>query len=576
MTTLVGVFYGGTLKIYAVNLVRLLCIFMLYNQCYNIHEYIRRDELLMIRINEVKLSIDEDISLLKSKVAKQLRINPQDIVDYSIYKESIDARKKNEIYFVYVIDVNVKNEVQVLSKNKNIRISPDYSYKSVEEGKNRLDNPPIIIGSGPAGMFAALLLAQRGYRPILLERGSDVDTRTEDVEKFWKERKLNLDSNVQFGEGGAGTFSDGKLTTRIKDIRCRKILEEFVLAGAPEEILYSYKPHIGTDILKNVVKNIRQDIISLGGQVRFQSKVTDIIIENSIVKGVEINGSERLYTSEIILAIGHSARDTYEMLFDRGIKIRQKPFSIGVRIEHPQSLINLSQYKQHAEHPRLGAADYRLTYQCKNGRAAYTFCMCPGGTVVAAASEFNTVVTNGMSEYARDEQNANSALLVQINTEDFGSEHPLAGVEFQRKWERAAFELGGKDYCAPAQLVKDFIEDKESEKLGAVIPSYSPNAKLTNLKGCLPDYVTESMREAIIAMNKRLDGFAMDDAIMTGVETRSSAPIRIERDVESMESVNVKGLYPIGEGGGYAGGIISAAVDGIKAAEKIISKYRSS
>lgn len=528
----------------------------------------------MIRVNEVKLSIDEDIKTLGNKIAKKLRISPQEIIDFKIYKESIDARKRNEINFAYIVDVNVQNEDRVLSKNKNVQKSPDLSYKDATSGDNELLNRPVIIGTGPAGMFAGLILAQRGYKPILLERGQDVDTRTKDVYEFWNNRKLNLESNVQFGEGGAGTFSDGKLTTRIKDIRCRKVLEEFVNAGAPEEILYSYKPHIGTDILKSVVKNIRQSIIDLGGEVRFGSKVTDVFIENGRIAGVEINESRTLDVQEVILAVGHSARDTYEMLNSRKVKIRQKPFSIGVRIEHPQPLINKSQYKRQAEHPRLGAADYRLTYQSKNGRAVYTFCMCPGGTVVAAASEADTVVTNGMSEYARDKNNANSALLVQINTEDFESDHPLAGVEFQRKWEQAAFEIGGGDYGAPAQLVGDFLLDKTSEKLGVVKPSYLPNIKLTNLKKCLPQYVVESMREAIIEMDKKLKGFALPDALMTGVETRSSAPIRIEREEESMESVNVAGLYPIGEGGGYAGGIISAAVDGIKAAEKIIYKYK--
>lgn len=528
----------------------------------------------MIRVNEVKLSIDEDMKVIKNKIAKQLRINPQEIIDYTIFKESIDARKRNEISFVYIVDVNVANEDKILSRNKSLRKSPDTGYNNVESGYKEMENPPVIIGSGPAGIFTALILAKRGYNPILLERGQDVETRTCDVEKFWKNGELNIESNVQFGEGGAGTFSDGKLTTRSKDMRSRKALEEFVLAGAPEEILYSYKPHIGTDVLKGVVKNIREKIVDLGGEIRFGSKVTDIFIENGQIIGVEVNKKESIKAQTVVLAIGHSARDTYEMLYSRGVQIRQKPFSIGVRIEHPQELINESQYKKQAEHPRLGAADYRLTYQSKNGRAVYTFCMCPGGTVVAASSEQYTVVTNGMSEYARDQVNANSALLVQINTSDFESDHPLAGVAFQRKWERAAFELGGKDYCAPAQLVKDFLLDQDSEKLGDVNPSYLPKITLTNLKNCLPDYVVESMKEAILEMDKKLKGFALSDAIMTGVETRSSAPIRIERDSETMESTNVSGLYPIGEGGGYAGGIISAAIDGIKTAERIIEKYK--
>jgi len=527
----------------------------------------------MIRVKEIKLSIDENIESLKDKIARKIRVNPEEIINFDIFRESIDARK-NEINFVYTVDVKLKNEKKILNKNKGLERSPDIRYKDVESGFQKLSNAPVIIGTGPAGMFAGLILAQRGYRPILLERGNDVDTRTEDVRKFWSYKKLNPESNVQFGEGGAGTFSDGKLTTRIKDIRCKKILEEFVLAGAPDEILYSFKPHIGTDILKTVVKNIRENIIELGGEVRFGSKVTDIFIEDGRIKGVEINNSIKLNTEVVILAIGHSARDTYEMLYSRGVKIRQKPFSIGVRIEHPQSLINKVQYKKYAEHPRLGAADYRLTYQSKNGRAVYTFCMCPGGTVVAAASEYNTVVTNGMSEYARDKENANSALLVQIDTEDFSSEHPLAGVEFQRKWERLAFQLGGRDYSAPIQLVEDFLLDRTSNNIGGVIPTYSPNVRLSNLKECLPSYVVDSLREGIIEMDKPLKGFALPDAIMTGVETRSSAPIRIERNPETMESVNMLGLYPIGEGAGYAGGIISAGVDGIKAAEKIIKKFK--
>jgi len=528
----------------------------------------------MIRVNEVKLSLDENIKSLKNKIAKKLRISPQEIISYSIYKESIDARKKNEISLVYTVDVEVQNEDKVLSKKKGLRKSPNITYSEVKTGEHILTSRPVIIGTGPAGLFAGIILAQRGFKPILLERGQDVDTRTNDVDEFWRKRKLNPESNVQFGEGGAGTFSDGKLTNRTKDLRYRKVLEEFVNAGAPEEILYSYKPHIGTDNLKTVVKNIRQGIIELGGEIRFGNKVTDIIIKDGKIVGIEINNSEKLDTQVLVLAIGHSARDTYEMLNNRNIKIRQKPFSMGVRIEHPQSLINNSQYKQYAEHPRLGAADYKLTYQSRNGRAVYTFCMCPGGAVVAAASEVETVVTNGMSEYARDKTNANSALLVQINTDDFESDHPLAGVEFQRKWERAAFELGGGNYNAPAQLVKDFLMDKASVKIGNVNPSYFPDVKLTNLKKCLPEYVVESMKEAIMEMDKKLNGFALPDAIMTAVETRSSAPIRIERTEDTMESVNVSGLYPIGEGAGYAGGIISSAVDGIKAAEMIIKKHR--
>ncbi len=529
----------------------------------------------MIRVNEVKLSVDEDIKELKYKITKKLGINPQEVIDYTIFKESIDARKRDGVKFVYIVDVKVQDEGRVLRKNKNLQKSPNLEYVDVKAGNEVLLNPPVVIGTGPAGMLAGLILARRGYKPILLERGQDVERRSATVEEFWKNRKLNTESNIQFGEGGAGTFSDGKLTTRIKDnMRCRKVLEEFISAGAPAEILYAYKPHIGTDILKTVVKNIRQKIIDLGGEVRFNSKVTDIIRENGNIIGIQINNDEELPAKAVVLAIGHSARDTYAMLNARDVKIKQKPFAIGVRIEHPQTLINKAQYKQQVEHPRLGVADYKLSYQSKNGRGVYTFCMCPGGTVVAAASEENTVVTNGMSEYARNKENANSALLVQIKVTDFESEDPLAGVEFQRKWEKAAFELGGGDYSAPAQLVADFLLDKPSEKLGDVKPSYLPEIKLADLKKCLPDYVVEAMREAILEMDKKIPGFALPDAVLTGVETRSSAPIRIEREKETMESVNVAGLYPIGEGSGYAGGIISATVDGIKVAEKIIGKYK--
>ncbi len=528
----------------------------------------------MIRVSEVKLAVEEDLGLLKEKIAKKLSISPLQIIDFRVFKESLDARKKNEISFVYIVDVQVEDEAKVLRRNKNVQKSPHLSYQEAKTGDKILHHRPIVIGTGPAGMFCGLLLAQRGYQPILLERGQDVDTRAKDVAEFWRHGKLSSESNVQFGEGGAGTFSDGKLTARTKDFRSQKVLEEFVSAGAPPEILYAYKPHIGTDILKSVVKNMREQIIALGGEVRFGSKVTDFCLKNGQITGIKINNTELLNSDVVVLAIGHSARDTYERLFVSGIQLKQKPFSIGVRIEHPQALINQAQYGQKAECSRLGAADYRLTYQSKLGRAVYTFCMCPGGTVVAAASEAGTVVTNGMSEYAIDQLNANSALLVQINTADFASDHPLAGVEFQRKWEKAAFEQGGANYSAPVQRVEDFLLDRPTVRLGKVQPSYLPAVKCTELKDCLPEYVLAAMREAIVELDKKLRGFALPDAIMTGVETRSSAPLRIERNSASMESINIKGLFPIGEGAGYAGGIISASVDGLKAAEKIISSYK--
>ena len=430
---------------------------------------------------------------------------------------------------------------------------------------------PVIIGMGPAGLFAGLFLARNGYKPIVLERGDDVETRTAKINEFWNGGMLDTESNVQFGEGGAGTFSDGKLTTLINDRRCHTVLEEFVRAGAPEEILYKNKPHIGTDLLKSVVKNIRQEIIENGGEVRFRAKVTDFVIKDGSVEAVIINDKERLNCRVVMLAIGHSARDTFKVLHDRGVKMTQKPFSIGVRIEHPQIIINKSQYGKFANHEKLGAADYKLAAHFDNGRSAYTFCMCPGGMVIAAASEENMVVTNGMSYHARDMENANSALLVGVNPEDFESSHPLAGVEFQRKWESLAFVLGGKNYKAPAQKVGDFLKDRPSDAIGDVRPTYNLGVTMTDLRGCLPKYVTDTLKMAIIAFDRKIKGFAYADAIMTGVETRSSSPIRIVRD-ENFES-NIKGLYPIGEGAGYAGGIMSAAIDGLRAAEEIAKSY---
>ena len=527
----------------------------------------------MLRVSNIKISIDEDPSIIEKLVLKKLKIKSSDLVKYYIYKESIDARKGN-ISFVYTVDVQVKNEDKVLNKHvKDVVKIKELKYEGVESGTEKLDKIPVIIGSGPAGLFAGLVLAQRGYKPLLLERGLDVDKRSEDIDLFWKERKFKNNSNVQFGEGGAGTFSDGKLTTRIKDIRCRKVLEELVNFGSPEEILYSHKPHVGTDILKGVVRNIRNEIIRLGGEVRFDSKVTDICRVDNGIESITINDNEVIETNIVILAIGHSARDTYEMLHERGVHIIQKPFAIGARIEHPQELINKSQYKDFHNHPRLGAADYRLIEHTSNGRTAYTFCMCPGGSVIASASNEGQVVTNGMSEHARDKDNANSAFLVNVVPGDFGSDHPLAGMYFQEKYERLAYELGGQNYNAPVQLVGDFLNDRISTKIGSVKPSYEPGYTFVDLRECLPQFVTETMKEALSGFDRKIKGFAMDDAVLTGVETRSSAPIRIVRDEETLESTNTRNLYPCGEGAGYAGGIVTAAVDGIKCAEKIIGKY---
>ncbi len=533
----------------------------------------------MIRISNIKLRITEakddamERKALRKAVLSRLKIPENRLKGFEIFKKSIDARKKDGIFFVYTLDVDVHNEEEILRKHgsKDVIPAPDLSYKHVESGNEKLTERPVIIGMGPAGLFAGLLLSRRGYKPIILERGEDVDTRTTRVKAFWEKGLLDCESNVQFGEGGAGTFSDGKLTTLINDKRCRTVLEEFIKAGAPREILYKNKPHIGTDILKTVVKNIRQEIIANGGEVRFRSKVTDLVIKDGSLEAVVINGNERLNCKVALLAIGHSARDTFEMLNSRGVQMTRKPFSIGVRIEHPQDFIDKAQYGEASGYPWLGAADYKLSYHSENGRSAYTFCMCPGGYVVAAASEKHCLVTNGMSEYKRDGENANSAILVGVTPDDFPGEHPLAGVEFQRKWERLAFKMAGGNYFAPVQLTGDFLEDRPSSCFGSVRPTYKPGTTFVPLKNCLPDYVIRTLKEAILYFDNKIKGFAMPDSILTGVETRSSSPVRINRD-ESFQS-NIRGLYPVGEGAGYAGGIMSSAVDGFKAAEKIIEKY---
>lgn len=528
----------------------------------------------MIRVNQIKLGIDEPISQLKSKCAKKLNIKETDIKDLTIYKESIDARSK-DIMFVYTIDVKVNKEESVIKKSKGkFNLTPDMRYKFPEKGEHELDDRIVVVGMGPAGLFCGLLLAEMGYKPLIIERGEAVEARSKSVSKFWQTGILNTESNVQFGEGGAGTFSDGKLTTRIKDLRCRKVLNEFVLAGSPSEILYSYKPHIGTDILKDTVVNIRKKIIELGGEVRFNTRLDKIITVDGSVDHIIVNNDNKIKTNAVVLAIGHSARDTFEHIHEIGVEILQKPFAIGVRAEHPQSLLDKAQYGKYAGHPKLGSADYKLTYHSSNGRSVYSFCMCPGGEVVAAASEDNRLVTNGMSEYKRDKENGNSAILVSITPEDFGSTHPLAGMFFQRKLEEDAYKAGGSNYNAPAQLIGDLLNNKPSTNKGTVNPSYKPDVRFTDLRETLPDFVIDAIQEAIPAFDKKLRGFAISDGVLTGVETRSSSPIRIIRNNESLESMNTKGLYPCGEGAGYAGGIISAAVDGIKVAEKIITKYK--
>lgn len=527
-----------------------------------------------IRISNIVLDIDENIEELKARTAKKIRVREEEIKAFKIVKESIDARKKNSIKINYSVEIVCDNENKIVTraKDKDVKIQEKNQAAEFKLGSEKMNERPIIVGMGPAGLFAGLLMAQKGYRPLIIERGEDVDKRTDSINRFWKGRELNPQSNVQFGEGGAGTFSDGKLTTRIKDTRCDYVLEELVKAGAPEEIAYMGKPHIGTDILKVVVKNIREKIKALGGEVRFSNKLEDIIIKDNKLKEVVING-ERIPCQNVILALGHSARDTYEMLFNRGIFMSPKPFAIGARIEHLQSLIDENQYGAFATHPKLRAADYKLTYTSeKLNRSVYSFCMCPGGHVVAAASEEKTVVVNGMSYYKRDGANANSAIVVSVSPEDFASNHPLAGIEFQRHYEGLAYKVGGENYNAPLQLVGDFLKDKKSTKLGSVKPTYSPDITFGKLSECLPSYVIDAMKEALPVFNNKIKGFAGTDAILTGVETRTSAPVRIDRN-ESLQSISVSGLYPCGEGAGYAGGIVSAAVDGLRVAEAIMRDF---
>lgn len=528
----------------------------------------------MIRINEIRLSLDEEETLLIKKAAKILKINEKYIKSCKIFKKSVDARKKDDVHFSYSLDLELTlDEEQIASKCKSQKVQTvkPYIYE-LPENKRQSKFRPVVVGFGPAGMFAGLILALSGLKPVILERGKAIEARKADVEKFWTKKLLNEESNVQFGEGGAGTFSDGKLTTGIKSPFIKKILEELYEAGAPEEILYSSKPHIGTDRLEIVVKNIRKKIEALGGEVRLECKMTKIIAANGFVHGVTYeHGGEAVdfETDTVIAAIGHSARDTVEMLYSMGIEIMQKPFSVGARIEHPQKLINASQYGKFANHPKLGAADYKLACHSLHERGAYTFCMCPGGTVVAAASEKEGVIVNGMSSLARDGENANSALLVGIEPKDFPSEHALAGIYYQREIEHKAFLLAGGDYSAPAQLVGDFLKGTESKRLGDVKPTCPTGVTLTSLDECLPERVSATMKSAIVEMDKKLNGFKLYDAVLTAPETRSSSAVRILRD--DLLQCNIRGLYPCGEGAGYAGGIISAAVDGVKCAHAVLA-----
>jgi len=589
----------------------------------------------MLRITEIKLPLELADTLIhqddqiKAALLKRLSIQEDELICFSIFKRGIDARKSHAILYVYSLDVLVKNEAKLLAKFKkdlHIQPAPDTSYhfvatanqglnlqskktenadaqlrqgdnkrgvqavhevrqtlseagNAVSTSKPRLQERPVVVGFGPAGIFAALILAQSGFNPIVLERGREVRKRTQDTWNLWRKSILNPESNVQFGEGGAGTFSDGKLYSQIKDPKHygRKVIQEFVKAGAPPEIQYVSHPHIGTFKLVGMVEKMRQNIIELGGEIRFESRVDDIHIDQNQVQGLTLQTGEYLATNHLVLAVGHSARDTFEMVHKKGIYVEAKPFSIGFRIEHPQSLIDKARYgKSYSEDllSKLGAADYKLVHHAKNGRSVYSFCMCPGGTVVAAASEPNRVVTNGMSQYSRNERNANAGIVVGITPEvDYPSESsqfgPLAGMELQRELESNAFVLGGSNYNAPGQLIGDYLANIPSTQFESVKPSYTPGVTLTTLESALPEFANSAIREAIPAFAKKIHGFDLYEGLLTGVETRTSSPIRIKRDDETLQSINTKGLFPCGEGAGYAGGILSAGVDGIKVAEAV-------
>ncbi len=529
----------------------------------------------MLRVNEVSVRPGADICELKQAVSRIIGVSVEDIVSLEIARESIDSRQRSNIKFIYSVNVEVNGNEQSIADRfvpSKVSLTEKYIYV-LPENKRRSSFKPVIAGFGPAGMFAGLILAQAGLKPLILERGNDVDTRQKDVYGFWNQRKLDTSSNVQFGEGGAGTFSDGKLTTGIKDSRCRHVLESFYRFGAPEQILYSSHPHIGTDKLIDVVKNIRNEIISLGGEIKFGCCLTDIYKANGYIQGISYTDSDNkqidLETDCLILCIGHSARDTFRMLFSHGVLMEQKAFSVGIRIEHPQELINKSLFGNQWNNPLLGAANYKLSNHSLHKRGAYTFCMCPGGTVVCAPSETDMVVVNGMSEFARDKENANSAILVGVETDKFPDSHPLAGVEFQRDIERKAFLYGGRDYTAPGQKSGDFLNNVKSTHFGSVKPSCPTGVTPTDIRKVLPPFVTSAIAESIIAFDKKLPGFALKDAVLTAPESRSSSPVRILRD--EFRQASIKGIFPCGEGAGYAGGIVSAAVDGIKCAEAVLA-----
>ena len=542
----------------------------------------------MLRLTNIKLPLDHDESALAAAIVARLGIAEEELTSYTIAKRSYDARKRGAIVLIYSVDVDTPREAEIQRRwqadgdvgahtTERVIPTPDTTYKFVARAPDNLALRPVVIGTGPCGLFAGLVLAQMGFRPIILERGKAVRERTVDTFGLWRKKILNPESNVQFGEGGAGTFSDGKLYSQISDKRHhgRKVLTEFVAAGAPEEILYVSKPHIGTFRLVSMVEHMRATIESLGGEIRFSSRVDDLLVETGAtgtrhVRGVTLASGQQLRADHIVMALGHSARDTFAMLHARGVFLEAKPFSIGFRIEHPQSLIDQARFGPQAGHPLLGAADYKLVHHCRNGRSVYSFCMCPGGTVVAAASEPGRLVTNGMSQYSRNERNANAAIVCGITPKDYApyGEGPLAGIALQRHWESLAFALGGGEYEAPGQLVGDFITNRASTRFGAVPPSYTPGVRLGSLDAALPRYAIDAIRESLPAFDKQLKGFAMHHALLTGVETRTSSPLRITRGGDG-HSLNTCGLFPAGEGAGYAGGILSAGVDGIKAAESV-------